>query len=162
MEHLNLDIQKIAETAPAPNGGAYPAAMIDIAKYWVALANGKAPRWNEFRITALGDATPHMTILHKLEDGRFAFEFCGSAVSALFGQDLTGETVTAFEGTRAEINWAERVRPVLADGGCHVQAGVAEPPYTSPIDFLALDVPLRNADNDEIGYIVGCTVPRMH
>jgi hypothetical protein len=162
MEHLNLDIEKIAEAPLAPKGGPYPAPMVDIAKYWVALANGKAPRWSEFRMTALANAMPHMTILHKLEDGRFAFEFCGSAVSALFGQDLTGETVTAFDGTRAEIDWAERVRPVLADGACHVQSGVAEPPYTSPIDFLALDMPLRNADNEEIGYIVGCTVPRMH
>jgi len=162
MEQLSLDIEQIAEAARSPNGVAYPAPMLDVAKYWVALANGKAPRWSEFRMTALANASPHMTILHKMEDGRFAFEFCGSAVSAIFGQDLTGETVTAFEGTMAEIDWARRVRPVLADGGCHVQSGVAEPQYTSPIDFLALDMPLRNADNDEIGYIVGCTVPHMH
>jgi hypothetical protein len=162
MQHLKLDIQKIAETPADGRTGKYPPAMVDIAKYWVALANGKAPRWSEFRMTALSDAMPHMTILHKLDDGRFAFQFCGSAVSAIFGQDLTGETVTAFEGTRAEIDWAERLRPVLADGGCHVQEGVAEPPYTSPIDFLALDMPLRNADDEEIGYIVGCTVPKMH
>lgn len=165
MQHLDIDLDTVTKAKPGASVGGLPAPVIDLAKYWQKLAishsnQRQTPRWGEFKMSALGDAAPHVTILHKMEDGRFAFEFCGSAVSALFGQDLTGETVTISDGTRAEINWAERVKPVINDGGCHLQEGVADPQYTSPIDFIALDLPLRNADNEDIGYIVGCTAPK--
>lgn len=177
MHHLDMDLDAVTKAKPNAAVGGLPAPLIGLAKYWQTLAaahaqndrtpehpedgiHSKTPRWGEFKMTALGDNAPHVTVLHKMDDGRFAFEFCGSAVSALFGQDLTGETVTFTDGTRAEINWAERVRPVMHDGGCHLQEGVADPQYTSPIDFVALDLPLRNADNDDIGYIVGCTAPK--
>lgn len=167
MKHVDIKVEKVAMAAPSPVPGGLPNPVINVAKYWCSKANGSAhgssgcntPRWGEFKMGDLGDAMAHVTILHKMEDGRFAFEFCGSAVAAIFGQDLTGETVTAFDGTMAEIDWAERVRPVLRDGECHLQKGVADPQYTSPIDFIALDMPLRNPDNNEIGYIVGCTAP---
>lgn len=169
MNHLDMDIDEVTNAKPDASVGGLPAPVIGLAKYWKTLAtahadspdaHGPAPRWGEFKMTALGEAAPHVTVLHKMEDGRFAFEFCGSAVSALFGQDLTGETVTIQDGTRAEINWAARVTPVMTDGTFHLQEGVADPQYTSPIDFIALDLPLRNADNDDIGYIVGCTAPK--
>ena len=163
MRPLDMDLDAVTNAKPNARVGGLPAPLIDVAKYWQTLAtahaeNRQTPRWGEFKMTALGEAAPHVTVLHKMEDGRFAFEFCGSAVSALFGQDLTGETVTFQDGTRAEVNWAARVAPVMTDGRCHLQEGVADPQYTSPIDFIALDLPLLNADNDDIGYIVGCTV----
>lgn len=165
MHHLDMDLDAITKAKPDARVGGLPAPVIGLAKYWQTLAGTdrdrrKTPRWGDFKMSALGEAAPHVTVLHKMEDGRFAFEFCGSAVSALFGQDLTGETVTITDGTLAEINWADRVGPVMNDGGCHVQEGVADPQYTSPIDFVALDLPLRNANDDEIGYIVGCTAPK--
>lgn len=165
MHHLDMDLDAVTKAKPGASVGGLPAPVIGLAKYWQKLAESRAdqmqtPRWGEFKMSALGESAPHVTVLHKMEDGRFAFEFCGSAVSALFGQDLTGETVTISDGTRAEINWAERVGPVMNDGGCHLQEGVADPQYTSPIDFVALDLPLRNADNEDIGYIIGCTAPK--
>lgn len=174
MHHLDMDLDAVTKAKPGASVGGLPAPLIGLAKYWQTLATSdcssgdasagkapmQAPRWGAFKMSALGESAPHVTVLHKMEDGRFAFEFCGSAVSALFGQDLTGETVTISDGTRAEINWAERVKPVMSDGGCHLQEGVADPQYTSPIDFIALDLPLRNADNEDIGYIIGCTAPK--
>ncbi|MEQ9445148.1 MAG: PAS domain-containing protein [Rhodospirillaceae bacterium] len=163
MRHLDMDLDAVTSAKPNARVGGLPAPLIGVAKYWKALAaahaeNRQTPRWGEFKMTALGEAAPYVTILHKYDEQNFAFEFCGSAVSALFGQDLTGETMTFQDGTRAEVNWAARVAPVMTDGGCHLQEGVADPPYTSPIDFVALDLPLLNPDNDDIGYIVGCTV----
>ena len=157
MQHVEMNVETIAKAPPATVPGGLPGSVVKLAQYWCSKAKGKtfglgtvkAPRWGEFKMGDLGDTMAHVTVLHRMDDGRFAFEFCGSAVAAMFGQDLTGETVTAFDGTMAEIDWAERVRPVLKDGACHLQNGVADPPYTSPIDFVALDMPLRNADNDE-------------
>lgn len=162
MQHIYMDVQTVAKATPTNGSGGMPVPLIDIAKYWCNLANGQAPRWGEFKMMALGEATPYVTILHKMDDDRFAFEFCGSAVSTLIGQDLTSETVTADDGTLAEINWADRLNPVLADGHGHLQSGIADQQYTAPIDFLALDLPLRNPDDNEIGYVVGCTVSAVN
>lgn len=159
LENMNMDIRSLANARAGSHRGEIPAPLVEMAKYWCALSAEKAPRWNDFRMDKLGDASSHVTVLHKIEGDQFAFEFCGSAVSTLFGQDLTGETVTPVDGTRAEVNWARRMSPVLADGQGHVRSGVANPPYTETIDFLALDLPLLNPDGEDIGYIIGCTVP---
>ena len=84
-----------------------------------------------------------------------------AAVAAMIGQDLTGETVATSEANEQDIDWAERVKPVLADGEMHLQKGVADSQYASSIDFIALDMPIRSADNDGIEYIVGCTAPEV-
>ncbi len=162
MQHIHMDVHTVAKAQPANRNGGMPAPLVDIAKYWCNLAEGNAPRWGDFKMMALGEAMPFITVLHKMDDDHFAFEFCGSAVSTLIGQDLTGETVTIDEGTLAEIDWSERMNSVLADGQCHLQSGIADQQYTAPIDFLALDLPLRNPDDDEIGYIVGCTVSTVN
>lgn len=159
LEHMNIDIRSVAEGRHGDHAGGIPTPLVDLAKYWCALATEQAPRWSDFRMEALNKASPHMTVLHKIEGDQFAFEFCGSAISTLIGQDLTGETVTSGDGTRAEINWAERMNPVLADGQGHLRSGFADPQYTASIDFLALDLPLLDPDGEDIGYIIGCTVP---
>lgn len=159
LEHMNMDIRSLANAPAGKQRGRIPAPLVDLAKYWCALSKDKAPRWSDFEMEALGDASPHVTVLHKIEGDQFAFEFCGSAVSNMIGQDLTGETVTSSDGTRAEINWAARMSPVLADGQGHFRSGVADPQYTATIDFLALDLPLLNPNDEDIGYVIGCTVP---
>ena len=161
MQDVKMTVETIANTLPGKGPGGLPSPVVGLAKYWCKISGGKAPRWSDFKMTALGESMPHVTVLHKMEDGGFAFEFCGSAVAAMFGHDLTGEIIIAVDGTQAEIDWTERVRPVLADGECHLQNGIADPKYTSPFDFVGLDMPLRNPDNDEIGYIVSCTAPRL-
>ena len=133
MRHIDMTVHTVAQSPSGPLPGGLPSQVVDVAKYWCTLAGGTAPRWGQFKMTALGEAMSHVTVLHKLEDGRFAFEFCGAAVAALLGQDLAGETLTTSDGTRAEIDWAGRVKPVLTDGECHLQSGVADPQYTLPI-----------------------------
>ncbi len=108
---------------------------------------------------ALGESIAHMTVLRRKENGLFAFEFCGSAVAAIFCHDFTGETITTFDKTEAEIEWAERLRPVLKDGECHLQKGATGSEHTSPIDYLALDLPLKTPGNNGIDIIVSCTAP---
>lgn len=159
LENMNMDIRSLANAKAGHLKGEIPAPLVEMAKYWCTLSADQVPRWNDFRMDDLGDAAPHVTVLHKIEGDQFAFEFCGSAFSTTFGQDLTGETVTARDGTRAEVNWAERMTPVLADGQGRLRSGVTNPPYTETIDFLALDLPLLNPDGEDIGYIIGCTVP---
>ena len=161
MQNVDMNLEKIANTRPGKAPYGLPAPVVDVAKQWCRITKDKTPRWSEFSMSAFGEAASHMTVLHKLPDGRFSFEFCGSAVAAMIGQDLTGETVVASEANEADIDWAERVKPVLADAEMHLQKGVADSQYTSSVDFIALDMPIRSADNDEIEYIVGCTAPEI-
>lgn len=166
MQRIDMDVFSVAGSPAGEGPNALPTPVVDLAKYWCALAEKRstgesplcAPRWGDFEMSALGDAAPYVTILHKFDDRHFAFEFCGTAVATMFAQDLTGETVTTETSTLAEIDWAQRVNPVLHERACHLRAGTAEPQYTQPIEFLALDLPLLNPDDDDIGYIVGCTV----
>lgn len=161
MQNVDMNLETIANTRPGKVPYGLPQPVVDVAKQWCKIADGKTPHWHEVNMSAFGEAMPHMTVLHKTKDGRFTFEFFGSAVAAMVGQDMTGETVAASDANDADINWAQRVKPVLADGEMHLQKGVADSQYASSIDFIALDMPILSADNDEIEYIVSCTAPEV-
>ena len=161
---IGLDVKAVARKrgADLPQHPLLPAQVLALTRHWLALGGKTPPHWSQFEMMDVGDVVPYLTVLRCHPDHTFTFMFMGSAVSAVLGEDLTGCAVTAREAVWGEIDWYRRCKPVADVADIQLLSGSTNPPYTSPIDFIAADFPFMDDAGGAVSYVVGVTVARLN
>jgi len=161
---IGLDVKAVARKrgADLPQHPLLPQQVLAFTRHWLALGGKTPPLWSQFNMMDVGDIVPYLTMLRCNPDNSFTFTFMGSAVSAILGEDLSGCTVSAIDAVWGEIDWFRRCKPVADVADIQVLSGATNPPYTSPIDFIAADFPFMDDAGGAVSHIIGVTVARMN
>jgi hypothetical protein len=161
---IGLDMKAVARKrgADLPQHPLLPQQVLAFTRHWLALGGKTPPLWSQFNMMDVGDIVPYLTMLRCNPDNSFTFTFMGSAVSAILGEDLSGCTVSAIDAVWGEIDWFRRCKPVADVADIQVLSGATNPPYTSPIDFIAADFPFMDDAGGAVSHIIGVTVARMN
>jgi hypothetical protein len=164
LKTVGLDVKAVASKRgnDLPQHPLLPAQVLELTRYWMALGGKTPPAWSQFEMMDVGDIVPYLTILRCNPDNSFTFTFTGSAVSAIIGEDLTGQTVGAGRSLYGDIDWMRRCKPVAEIADIQVLAGAIHPAHMSAIDFIAADFPFMSDAGGAVNYIVGVTVARLN
>lgn len=164
LKTIGLDVKAVARKrgADLPQHPLLPQQVLALTRYWLTLGGKTPPTWSQFEMIDIGDAVPYLSILRCNPDNTFTFTFMGSAVAAVLGEDLTGCTVSAANPAWGEIDWYRRCKPVADVADIQALAGKTNPPYTSPIEFVAADLPFMDDAGAAVSHIVGVTVARLN
>ncbi len=137
-----------------------PQQVLTLTRHWLALGGKTPPLWSQFEMMDMADLVPHLTILRCNPDNSFLFTFMGTSIAAVLGEDLSGCIVNARHPVLAEIDWHQRCKPVADIADLQVLSGTTNPPYTSPIEFIAADFPFMDERSGAVSHIAGVTVAR--
>ena len=161
---IGVDVKDVARKrgADSPQHPLLPAQVLAMTRHWLALGGKTPPHWTQFEMMDVGDTVAYLTVLRCNADNTFTFTFTGSAVSAILGEDLTGRTVSLDQPICGEIDWYRRCKPVADIADVQVLSGATNPPYTSPIDFIAADFPFMDDAGGAVSHIIGVTVAKLN
>lgn len=163
LRDIGLDVKAVARRrgpAPTPHP-VLPHQVLTLTRHWLALGGKTPPLWSQFEMMDVADLVPHLTILRCNPDNSFLFTFMGSSISSVLGEDLSGCLVDERHAAMAEIDWYRRCRPVADIADVQVLSGSTNPPYTSPVEFVAADFPFMDEGGAAVSHIAGITITRQ-
>jgi hypothetical protein len=159
---IGVDVKAVARhRGPGAQHPVLPPQVLALTRHWLALGGKTPPLWSQFEMMDVAELVPHLTILRCNPDDSFLFTFMGARISSVLGEDLCGCIVNLRHPVLAEIDWYRRCRPVADIADVQVHSGMTNPPYTSPLEFIAADFPFMDEGGGAVSHIAGITIARQ-
>lgn len=158
-----LDIKGLARERGAhqPSHPLLPPPIIAFTQYWLKLAEGRTPTWASFDMMDVAEAAPYLTILKVRGESACDLEFVGSGMTAIIGEDITGQRVTESSPIVGDVNWFERAKVTVDRADIHVDNGTINPEYTSEIEYVSADFPFSD-DTGAVTHVICITVAKLN